>query len=64
MDDNTANELAEQYAKGTISQEDKDRLFAYYREVFDLPDDQIEHILITGSDDYGKPDADGNIKEI
>ena len=64
MDDNTANELAGQYAAGTISNEDKKRLFAYYRETLELSDDDIELMLMTGSDDYGKPDEEGNVQEI
>ena len=64
MDDNTANELAEQYSNGTISPEDQEKLFAYYREVLAMDDRQIEHMLATGSDDYGKPDVNGDIQEI
>ena len=64
MDDTTANELAEQYSNGTISEEDREALFAYYRGQFGLSDREIELILVTGSDDYGKPDADGEIREI
>ena len=64
MDDTTAGELAEQYTAGTISNEDKERLFSYYRELFEMDDEQIELMLITGSDDYGKPDEEGNVLRI
>lgn len=67
MTEKETQQLLDQLAAGTISGTNQKRLLNFTREQWSIPglsDDEWCRILITGHNDYGKPDEAGEIKEI
>lgn len=67
MSDEELKRLTDRQFKGTISGMEQKRLFAFIRDQWAIPgltDQEIGNILITGHDDYGKPDENGEVREL
>ena len=67
MTDEEFKRLKDRLFAGTISRNEEKQLFAFIRDQWNIPDlkdDQIRHILITGHDDYGTPDENGEVREL